>query len=72
MPFLPTHPLEQHELFQEYDLPLVRGEGTEVRFKINLAALLECLAIYGPASMAVTSLHLAYAEEDGCVHACSL
>ena len=58
-------PISQHELFQEYELPLVRGPGTEVRFKVNLGTLLECLAIYGPAALAVTSLIFAFSEEDG-------
>jgi hypothetical protein len=64
----PPRPHAQHELFTEYDLPRVRGDNTEVRFRVNLAALLECLSIYGAQSLPVTSLHLAYAEEDAKLH----
>ena len=58
----------QAELFSEYDVSLVRGEDTAVRFKVALSALLECLAIFGHKSFDMTSLHLAYVEETAKLH----
>lgn len=43
-------------LFQEYDC--VEG----AKFGINLTTLLECLQIFGPASLSQTSVSMAYQE----------
>lgn len=43
-------------LFQEYDC--VEG----AKFGINLTTLLECLQIFGPGSLAQTSVSMAYQE----------
>ena len=53
------------ELFSTFAVAPTRGESTEVRFKVNVAHLLECLAIYGKDALAVTNLAMEYAEEDG-------
>lgn len=45
-----------HNLFQEYDC--VEG----AKFGINLTTLLECLQIFGPGSLAQTSVSMAYQE----------
>eukprot|EP00903_Cladosiphon_okamuranus_P020295 g18624.t1 len=45
-----------HSLFQEYDC--VEG----AKFGINLTTLLECLQIFGPSSLAQTSVSMAYQE----------
>ncbi|CAB1103228.1 unnamed protein product [Ectocarpus sp. CCAP 1310/34] len=45
-------------LFQEYDC--VEG----AKFGINLTTLLECLQIFGPGSLAQTSVSMAYQESD--------
>lgn len=45
-----------HSLFQEYDC--VEG----AKFGINLTTLLECLQIFGPGSLAQTSVSMAYQE----------
>lgn len=45
-----------HSLFQEYDC----AEGA--KFGINLTTLLECLQIFGPGSLAQTSVSMAYQE----------
>lgn len=46
----------ESSLFQEYDC----AEGA--KFGINLTTLLECLQIFGPASLAQTSVSMAYQE----------
>lgn len=48
-------------LFQEYDC--VEG----AKFGINLTTLLECLQIFGPGSLAQTSVSMAYQEVSFCV-----
>lgn len=46
----------ESSLFQEYDC----AEGA--KFGINLTTLLECLQIFGPSSLAQTSVSMAYQE----------
>ena len=46
----------ESSLFQEYDC----AEGA--KFGINLTTLLECLQIFGPGSLAQTSVSMAYQE----------
>lgn len=46
----------ESRLFQEYDC--VEG----AKFGINLTTLLECLQIFGPGSLAQTSVSMAYQE----------
>lgn len=58
------------ELFNSFHVEPSRGEATEIRFKVNVAHLLECMAIYGKDSLPVTSMHMSYDESEGCV-ACS-
>lgn len=57
------------DLFTQFDLALARGGATEIRFKANVAHLLECLAIYGKDALPLTSLFMSYDEADGCVAA---
>jgi hypothetical protein len=57
------------DLFTQFDLALARGDATEIRFKVNVAHLLECLAIYGKDALPLTSLFMSYDEADGCVAA---
>lgn len=47
-------------LFQAYDCE----EGA--KFGINLTTLLECLQIFGPGSLAQTSVSMAYQEVCSC------
>lgn len=53
----------ESSLFQEYDC----AEGA--KFGINLTTLLECLQIFGPASLAQTSVSMAF-QEVGYFEAC--
>lgn len=53
----------ESSLFQEYDC----AEGA--KFGINLTTLLECLQIFGPASLAQTSVSMAF-QEVSCFEAC--
>jgi hypothetical protein len=50
--------------FDEYSVPPVHGEGTEVAFRVNLRLLLECLNAYGGAAQATTAVSLQYSAED--------
>ena len=52
-------------MFTSFDLPPVRGSGTEIRFKVALSSLLECLSVYGADKLPLTAAHVAYAEDDG-------
>jgi len=47
-------------LFDVFTLPLVRGEHTEVAFRVNVWTLLECLMVYGAAALPTAQLTLAY------------
>ncbi|RYG53955.1 hypothetical protein EON66_07810 [archaeon] len=53
------------EHFSAFELPPVRGEGTEIQCKIHMTTLLECLSIFGTNALASTALYLAYSEEEG-------
>jgi len=48
------------DMFEEFSLPLVRGEHTEVAFRLSMWVLLECLVIYGASSIATAQLTMMY------------
>jgi len=60
------------DLFSQFQVAQTRGERTEVRFKANIAHVLDCLVIYGKDALPLTSLHMSYDEADGCVRASAL
>ena len=37
----------------------------QVRFKVNLSVLLDCLHIYGTNNIVQTSLHMSYSPDSG-------
>jgi hypothetical protein len=54
-----------HELLSEFNLPMRRGEGTEVQFKVNISTLLECLSLYGLHNLNLTAAIITFSEADG-------
>ena len=56
------------EHFSTFSLPMIRGEATEVRLKVNLSMLLGCLAVYGIQTLDITSLVATFTEEDRILH----
>lgn len=53
------------EQFSEFHVEQTRGEMTEIRFKANLAHVLECFAIYGKDALPLTAIHMGYDETEG-------